>query len=121
MSGFYAKTRTCLAQGDAPSAKYNCTSWWNPDQTVAVFENDIGAESAPGRGVGSGVVMQTGTWCLQMELPGQRANCQLVSGAIKPRWHIPTTPGKAGDRGSIAFTGRVANWTEYRSVMEGRR
>lgn len=122
MSGYYANTRTCLAQGDAPSAKYNCTSWWNPDHTMSVFENNIGAESLPGRAVGSGMVMHTGTWWLQMARAGQWTNCQLVPGAFKPRCHSPTIPGKAGDKDwNIEFTGRDANWTEHRTVMEGRR
>lgn len=117
MSGYYANTRTCLAQGNAPSAKYNCTSWWNPDHTVSVFENNIGSEKEPGRGM----VMQTGTWWLQMARAGQWTNCQLMPGAYKPRCHSPTIPGQAGQKWSISFTGREANWTEYRSVMEGRR
>ncbi|MGC3980210.1 MAG: DUF6152 family protein [Steroidobacteraceae bacterium] len=121
MSGFYTNTRTCLAQGTAPSAKYNCTSWWNPDHSVAVFENNIGNEGGVGRGVGSGMVMQTGIWWLQMARAGQWTNCQLMTGMVKPRCHSPTTPGKAGDKWSIEFTGRDANWTEHRSVMEGRR
>jgi hypothetical protein len=116
MSGFYANTRTCLAKGEHPAGQYNCTSWWNPDHTFSIFENNLHAEG----GMGAGLIMHDGTWWLQMQRPGQWINCQLVPEATRPRCHSPVRPGKSGDKWSIEFTGRNANWTEFRTVEEGR-
>lgn len=116
MAGYYANTRTCLAKSEHPEGQYNCTSWWNPDHTFSIFENNLAAQG----GMGEGLIMQDGIWWLEMQRPGQWVNCQLVPGAFKPRCHSPVSFGKSGDQWSIEFTGRKANWTEYRTVEEGR-
>jgi hypothetical protein len=116
MAGYYANTRTCLAKSQSPEGQYNCTSWWNADHTFSVYENNLYAEG----GQGAGLVMQNGLWWLEMQRPDQWVSCQLVTGALKPRCHSPVNFGKSGDKWSILFHGRDADWTEYRTVEEGR-
>lgn len=116
MAGYYANTRTCLAKSPNPEGQYNCTTWWNPDHTFSIFENNLDAQG----GIGAGLILQDGTWWLQMQRPGQWINCQLVPGATRPRCHSPVRFGTRGDKYSIEFTGKNANWTEYRGVLEGR-
>lgn len=117
MAGYYANTRTCLAKSTSQEGQYNCTSWWNADHTFSVFENNL----YPAGGQGQGLVMQNGVWWLEMQRPGEWVSCQLVTGALKPRCHSPVTFGKSGDQWSISFHGKQADWTEYRTVQEGRR
>lgn len=116
MANYYANTRTCLAKSEHPEGQYNCTSWWNADHTFAIFENNLDAQG----GMGAGLIMQNGIWWLEMQRPGQWVNCQMVPGAFKPRCHSPVTFNKVGDKWSIPFHGRNADWTEYRTVEQGR-
>ena len=118
MAGFYGNTSTCLAMDTTQGAsQYNCTVWTNADHTFTIFENNLYSEG----GQGKGLIMQDGIWWLEMQRPGQWTKCVIITGGNKPRCHSPVIGHKSGDQWSIPFHGRNADWTEYRTIQEGRQ
>jgi hypothetical protein len=113
----YGNTRTCRAdnpEGTA-SANYNCRLYVNADHTMMIYENNMN----PDHKTWSQRV-DTGVWWLENQL-GKTVSCTLVTGSSKPRCHAPVEVHKVGDKWSILFHGRDADWTEYRELLPGRQ
>ena len=115
MGGLYFNTQDFYAEDpDGPKeANYGGRVWYNVDHTLTMFSIDMDDEGKFQRSLNSGI------WWLQ-EWKGKWTRCMIFNFARRPYCHSPTNFEKVGDKWSIDFDGRTADWVEHREIQPGR-